>query len=137
MYGNGCDGIDRQRGQHREDALTEAPPEEVPVGVGELIPMHDADAFLLESRQQIAEHERVGAFLHPDDTFADLLELLLRVHAVRGHRRHAGLDLFLETRDPDLEELVEVLGVDRDELDPLEQRPSRIFSQREHPRVEL
>ena len=83
------------------------------------------------------EHERVGPLLQGHDPLADRLELLVRRHAVGGRRRDTGLHLLLEAGHPDLEELVEVLAVDRDELDPFEQRAGRVLREREHPRVEL
>ena len=48
-----------------------------------------------------------------------------------------GLDLLLERRDPDHEELVEVGPVDRDELEPLEQRVALVERLFEDAVVEL
>ena len=49
----------------------------------------------------------------------------------------AGLDLLAQAGDADLEELVEVAGEDRQELDPLEEGVSGVARLVEHARVEL
>ena len=130
-------GVDRERREHREDAVAEPPAEEFLVGVRQLLPVHEADAFLLERRQQVAGDQLVRPGLQPRDPFTDRLKLLARTHAVRRRRRHARLDLFLEAGDADLEELVEVLRVDRDELHPFEQRARRVLGERQHAVVEV
>ena len=60
-------------------------------------------------------------------------ELLAGVEAVGRAGADAGVELLLEAGDPDLEVLVEVLGEDREELGPLEQRLLRVLRQGEHP----
>jgi hypothetical protein len=55
-----------------------------------------------------------------------------------GRRRHGpGLDLLAEARDPDLEELVEVRGEDRQEAGPFQERVAGVTGLVEHPRVEV
>ena len=129
--------VDRERREHGEDALTEPLLQQLTIGLGELVPMHETDALLLERGQQVTDDEGTGTLLQRVDLLADRRELLRGAHAVGGHRRDAGVDLLLEARDPDLEELVEVLTEDRDELDALEQWTGRILGEREHPRIEL
>ncbi len=61
----------------------------------------------------------------------------MRREAVRRARAEAELCLAEETGDPHLEELVEVRGEDRAELDPLEQRDGLVTGQLEHAGVEV
>ena len=71
------------------------------------------------------------------DPGADRAELLDLVEAVGRGRAHADRELFLQARDPDLEELVDVAAEDREELRPLEQRDRRVLGEREDARLEL
>ena len=67
----------------------------------------------------------------------DLAEDLERGEAVGTARRRPQLDLLLQARDADLEELVQVRGDDAKELEALEQRHRAVVGLREHAAVEL
>ena len=64
------------------------------------------------------------------------LEHFLGGPAVGGAGVGVGLDLFLETGHPDLEEFVHVAGDDAQEAQPLQQRGPFIQGLGEHPPVE-
>ena len=64
-------------------------------------------------------------------------ELLGGRPAVRRQRRRSGVHLLAQAGDADLEELVEVAGEDRQELDPLEQRVALVAGLEQDARVEL
>ena len=131
-------GVDRQRGQHREDALVELLLEEREVrGVQRLDRAHDPDPLLLERRHELGGEDVGRAGRQLLRALPDPLELLGGRPAVGRTLDHAGLDLLLQAGDPDLEELVEVVREDRDELQPLQQRERGVLGEREHARVEL
>src|SRR5262249_40581424 len=67
---------------------------------------------------------------------ADQPELLGRRQAVGAAFGDRGLELLVEARDPDHEELVEVRVEDREELQALEQTPARVLGFLEDPAVE-
>ena len=67
----------------------------------------------------------------------DRREVLGRRPAVFRAAHDLRLDLLLDRRDANHEELVEVRSVDRDELQPLEQRIARVERLLEHAIVEL
>ena len=131
-------GIDRQRGQDREDVGLEVGVEVLAVGV-----RHVADALaerqsLGGERGQHVLHEARAmlANLLPHDG-RDRRELVLGRHAVGSTLDDPGGHLLLEPRHPHLEELVEVAAEDRQELEPLQQRRARVQRLVEHAAVEL
>ena len=129
--------VDRQRREDREDPFAEPSSQERPVALREVDPMREADAFLLQGRQEFVGEEFPCASLHLVDPLADRFQLLVGSHPVGRGDGHPCLDLLLQTRHPHLEELIQVLAVDREELDPFQQRPGVVVCERQHPRIEL
>ena len=122
----GMPRIDGQRRQHRKDGLPEIRARtafDVPV---EGLPIVDPDSVLIEQRKQISGQRfgRAGELLAHD--LADPRELLARRQPVRTSLADPGLELLVEARDPDHEELVEVAIEDREEFHPLEKGPARV-----------
>ena len=68
---------------------------------------------------------------------ADLLELFGRRQAIGGQDPDPLANLALQAGDPGHEELVEVVGRDRQDPQPLQQRVRRVRGLLEHPAVEL
>ena len=135
--GEGVRGVDRERGEHREDTVGEEVVERVPVVLVEVVPAHDGDALVLERRAHVVL-EDAGVLLHQLVREAgDALDQLARLQPGRGADREAGRDAPLEPGDPDHEVLVEVVGEDREEAGALEQRHGRVHGELEHPLVEL
>ncbi|MCC2653696.1 MAG: hypothetical protein K0Q60_3862 [Microvirga sp.] len=67
----------------------------------------------------------------------NLCELLLGREPVLRYGRHAGADLTSQARDADHEELVQVLGRDRQEAQLLQERMVAVGGLLQHPPVEL
>ena len=129
--------VDRERREHREDALGERVGGPGPVLIGEVRGVHQADPFLLEGRTDLVGEQTVDPGRGRKDPNADLGELLLGTHPVRGRGGDPGLHLIEQPGDTDLEELIQALRADRDELQPLEDRTPRIFGERQDPFVEV
>ena len=128
---------DRERRQDREDLAPEALVEALSLVGGDVVEAHDADAVLVQRRAQVLL-QRARLALHVvGDLGADRVERLARRAAVLERRLDAGVDLVVQARDPDHEELVEVVGGDRDELQPLEQRHGLVLRELDHALVEL
>src|SRR5437660_695934 len=129
--------VDRERREHREDALGERVGGPGPVLIGEVRGVHQADPFLLEGRPDLVGEQTVDPGRGRKDPNADLGELLLGTHPVRGRGGDPGLHLIEQPGDADLEELIQALRADRDELQPLKDRTPRIFGERQDPVVEV
>ena len=130
-------GVDRQRCQHREDLALEVVPQEVQVLPAQLGHVGDADAGLGHGGDDLVEEHPHLVLDGGADVLGDRLEGLAGGPAVRAAGDHAGLDLLAQPRHPDHEELVEVAGVDRQVLQPLQQRHVGVGGHRQHPVVEL
>ena len=78
-------------------------------------------------------HREVGVAVHD---LADHPQLLRRGEPVGAALGDGGLELLVQARDADHEELVEVRVEDREELHPLEERPARVERLLEHAPVE-
>ena len=128
-------GIHGKRREHREDLVVEPAPQRLVV-VRDLVVVEDLHALGRELVVDARPDRRVVRD-EPADAATDRVELLGGGHPVRGVRRRACLDLAPEAGHADLEELVEVVGEDREELDPLEQWGPAVACLVEHAGVEL
>ena len=129
--------VDRERREDREDALDEGFGGPASVLVGEILGVHQADPLLLEGGPDLVGERTVDPGRGRQDPNADLGQLLLGTHPVRGRCRDPRLHLIEQPGYADLEELVEALGADRDELQPLEDRSVGIFSECQDTFVEV
>ena len=128
--------IDRQRRQQREHLA-----KEVILQPGlflarhlRTVDQHDAgldefDAQLPPARLLVAGERR--------DRLGDARQLLRRSQAVRASGGDAGAQLAAQARHAHHEEFVEVVGRDRQEPHPLQQRMGGVFGLFEHPAVEV
>src|SRR2546425_9109048 len=108
-------GVDRKRGQDREDLLTE---DRVQLGqllLADFVLAHEGDTRLGERRQDLAVVNRRLAVDQSLDPRADRLQLFQGRHAVRRGDRNRGQDLLLQTGDAHLEEVIQVLAEDGQE----------------------
>ena len=129
--------VHRQGGEHREDLVAEVLLEPPGVLVGQLVPVHDPDAVVLQPRGDVLE-EALRLPLHQVLRAAgDQLDLLADGQPVGGADGQAGALPALEAGDADHEELIEVAGEDREELDPLQQGQGLVLGQFEYPGVEV
>ena len=127
--------IDRERRQDREDLVEEALAERVVV-LGDRGVVDELDPLGGE-RPADRDVDRRVVGDEVEDALAGGGQLLVGGPAVGRAGDLAGLDLLAQAGDPDLEELVEVAGEDRQELDPLEQRVALVARLVQDPRVEL
>ena len=135
--GEGVCGIDREGREDGEDEVLEQAVEVCALRRGDLMVADDGDALVLECGEQVGVDEGRLACRELSDHRVDRDELLGRADAVRVVADRLDRDLLVETRDADLEELIEVRGEDRDELHALEQGERRILRDGEHALVEL
>ncbi len=128
--------IDRDRRQHREDFLAEQSLQIFHLVGAEVIRFVDHHVL---GEQLLAQRLPLVLLLELQmlGQRRDFLELLARCQPVRALRRDAGTDLPLEAGHAHHEELVEVVGRDRDEPHPLEQRVVGVPGLLQHPHVEL
>ena len=128
--------VDRQRRQHREDVEEEIVLQPLAVASRERGDVADDDPRLFELCAQ-----RAPAFLLRGDELgdprADALELLDGREAVVGDFRHPGEHLPNQAGDADHEEFVEIVGRNRQEAQPLEQRMTAVVRFLQHPAVEF
>ena len=129
--------VDGQGRQDRVHVLVEVGREIRTLHVVQLDVAHHRDAAVRQFGQERIEHDAVLAFDERRDAFANRDELLARTDPVDRRRLHAGRDLVLETDDTDLEELVDHVGKDRHELEPLENRQLLVFGQIEQSGAEF
>jgi hypothetical protein len=128
--------VDGQRGEHREDRLAEQAVQRRPLDFAELVPPHDGDALVARAGRTWSQKTRV----HPHEVLGGVRDPVEQLAGFQtGGRPHgdAGGDPALEAGDAHHEELVEVVGEDRQELGPLEQRDVLVHRELQHPLVEL
>ena len=129
-------GVDRERGQHREDLL----PEDA-VQLGELLATH---LLAAHQRDPGGGERRHHLLVEPDlpldqalDPRPDRLQLFERRHSIGRGGRDRRQDLLFEACHAHLEEVVEVLAEDGEEAHPFEEGQLRILGHREHPFIEV
>jgi hypothetical protein len=128
---------DGQRREDREDLAAEALVQRAALLGVDVVDADDADPVLAQRRPQ----RQLQAAALALDVLADdaprLLQRGARRAAVLERRLDARLDLVVQARDADHEELVEVGGHDRAELRALQQRHAVVLGELEHALVEL
>ena len=112
-------GIDRQRRQNGK-YLVEELAAQLEVTLGPLVVADDADTLFGELVAHLGRLEVLRQ--HRQQPQLDRFERIASAHAVGRRVRAARLHVLLEASHPELEELVEVAGEDRQETNPLEQR---------------
>ena len=130
--------IHREGSQHRENAFPEQGAHPVLLRSGQFVPREDLDALgpqlgpdLLLEQAGLLGDELGGAF-------QDRGVQLPRPGTGDGGHGHPGLDAAFQSCDSHHEELVEVVGEDRQELHALQQRDAlHIAGQVQHPVVEV
>jgi hypothetical protein len=128
---------DRQRGEHGEDLAPEALVEHLALVAGHVGDGDDGDPVLGQRGADLALRAARLALAQLIDAHPQLVDDLRRRAPVWPRVAQAGVDLVVQARDADGEELVEVGREDRQELQALEQRNVVLLGQLEHARVEL
>ena len=130
-------GVDRERRQHRPQALVDVRPELIAVLGPDRIVGADDQAGAASAGRSSSFQTRYCSATNSRAALADAAQEVARADAVRPD----GVDVLgrrlADARDPDLEELVEVAGGDRQELDALEERIRGVPGLFEHPAVEV
>ena len=107
-----------------------------PLGAGEVAGFREHDALVQEVVLELAPPPLlVGGERH--DLLVDAGELLRRRQPVLGERRDAGAHLPPQARDADHEELVEIVGGDREEAQLLQQRMVAVARLLQNASIEL
>ena len=127
-------GVDGEGSEHGEDPLGEHLVDRRAVGGGEVVEGHEVDAGLGEGGRDLVGEHLILACDERVDPCADGPELVDEVEPVGRGGAQPGGDLLEQACDPNLEELVEVVGDDGDELGSFEHRELRIFGDGQHSR---
>jgi hypothetical protein len=134
--GKGVRRVDRQRGEHREDALLEHAVDVLAIPAVERSVVGEPKADFAKALDDGLERAHLTR-REVDRATLDLGQLLLHRHAVRAQRGHTGSALFDQAADANLEELVEVAARDGEELRALEEHARRVLGELEDARVEI
>ncbi len=100
--------VERERSQHREHVLLEVlvrPGSKL--GRQVLVPQEANTGALELGQEHVCEHA-IGGLLQAQDELADLAQLLLHAEPVRRVDSELRLELLVQARDSNHEELVEV-----------------------------
>ena len=130
-------GVDREWCQHWEDLLAENRVQLGQLFLAHLLAAHERDSRLCQGWNDLAVVDRNLAADQTFDSGADRLELLERRHSVRRGDRDSGQNLLFQTRNANLEEVVEVLAEDGQEAHAFEERELGILRHRQHPLIEV
>ena len=129
--------VNCQRGQNREDVLHELLTQTLLSVRIQVVPTHDADVLLLQSRQHlVVEHISVTS-LQLVSALSDLFHLLLGAQAGSRRNRQTGRDAALQARHTHHEELVQVRCHNRQEVQTLQQEQVWVLRQLQHAGVEV
>ena len=128
-------GADGERCQHREDLPLEERFELAELLLRAVLDRGDLDARRFERGTQLAPPETGLASRQLDDALPDRRERLARREPVDRADAEVGLVELEEARDAHHEELVEVLGEDRGELEALQERQRAVLRDLEDARV--
>ena len=108
-----------------------------PLGLARRGQGDDPDPLLLQGGAQRPVEAAVEPGVELEHPFLDRVDLLSGREPVWPACVDPGIDLVEQPSDPHHEELIEVGGVDRAELDPLQKRDRRLLGQLQHPLVEV
>src|SRR5262249_37636819 len=125
--------IDCQRRQHGKELLVKQAVEKSLVLSVELVPVREPDPGCRQVWDELAREAGVAAGDELANASVDLRQPLLRRLILGATRGKTGLEPHLETPDPNLKEVVEVIAENREELGPLQQRKRASIRKHEDP----
>ena len=128
--------VDRQRRQQREDVVEEMVLDPAPLGLGDVAAVDQDDADFGQRGAQIAP-DRLLVAGELRDRLVDQDQLLGRGRAVGAAFGDAFADLRLDAGDADHEELIKVIGGNRQEPDPLQRGMPGVDQFLQHPAIEM
>jgi len=129
--------VEGQGGQGGQDLALEVPAQELDLLALELGVVEDPHLLSAQRGQELLVPAPARLVEHRLQLLAETRQLLRRRHAVGRRLEGACLELVAQAGDPDHEELVQVAGEDRQELDPLDRLLVRVQRLLEHAPVEL
>ena len=127
--GEGPAAADHQRSERREHLTLEESLDLLSLLGAGVAERDHPDSVLGEAWAKIVREAAPQPLTQLRHPVANPVDHLARRHPVRSPRVDLALDRLLEPGDSDHEELVEVVLVDRGELEPLQQREARILGQ--------
>ena len=133
--GEGVRRVDGQRRQNREQLVQELGLQPLALGLGDALAVDDLDAgdgqllLQLAPAQLLFGHQFAGGDIDP-------LQLFGRRQAIGRQNPHPLAQLALQAGDAGHEELVQIIGRDRQETQPLKQRMVGVGRFLQHPLVE-
>ena len=126
-----------QRGQDGQDRLFEDPIQERLPFLVQGIPIEDPHPSLLQGGSDLVGVDLLMAGGELSGPGSDQVQLLGWRQPVDGGNGDAGVHPLVELGHPDLEELVQIRGEDRQELDAFQHRETGVFGDRQHSFVEV
>ena len=136
MNGKGMRRVDRERRQQRENIVEEMILDPASLGLGDVAAIDQNDADLGQDAAQIApDRLLVGGQLR--DRLVDEDKLFGRGQTVRTALGNALPHLGLDAGDADHEELIKVIGGNRQKPHPLQRGMAGIDRFLQHPAIEM
>ena len=129
--------VNSQRGQNREDILHELLAQALLSVRIQVVPTHNADVLLLQSRKNLVVEHISVASLQLVRALSNLFHLLLGAQTCRRRHRQTGRNAALQTRHTHHEELIQVRRHNRQEVQTLQQEQVRVLRQLQHAGVEV
>ena len=130
-------GIDRERCQHGKYALGKESFQFLALVVRHIRIFHQPDAQCLEAGQDLVQQTVRLDFEQRTQTLGDELQLSSRCQAIRRQGAWVCFELFLQARNADHEEFVEIGREDGEEFQSLEQPQRSVQTLFQNTRVEL
>ena len=128
--------VETDRRQQRPDVALVGAGDPVALGGGKVGPADQVDALARQGRQHLVVQQPVLLGDQRPDLDADLAQQRPRRRCRHAGGRVPAAQLFLDTGDPDLEELVEIAAEDAQEPQAFEQRDVAVRGQRQHAAIE-
>ncbi len=129
--------VDGQGREDREHPLLEHLTKMHPIVSAEVLPVDDADPGRVQPRPNALRPDLVLTLHEQPHAPADRIELLSGRHAVGRRRGQPDRQLFLQSGNTDLEELVQVDAEDGQEAHAFQERPGIVLGHREDAGVEV
>ena len=129
--------VNSQRSQNRENIAHELLAQTLLSVRIQVVPTHNADVLLLQSRKNLVLEHISVASLQLVSALSDLFHLLLGAQTRRRRNRQTGRNAALQTRHTHHEELIQVRRHNRQEVQTLQQEQVRVLRQLQHAGVEV
>ena len=129
--------VNSQRSQNRENIAHELLAQTLLSVRIQVVPTHDTDVLLLQSRQHLVVERISVTSLQLVSALSNLFHLLLGAQTCCRRHRQTGRNAALQTRHTHHEELVQVRRHNRQEVQTFQQEQVRVLRQLQHAGVEV